>query len=228
MVRKEKEKRIAIKLRQQGCSYSEILEEVKVAKSTLSLWLRSVGLAEKMEQRLTEKKRQAQIRAVNAVKQKRLRITKKLMEEGVDEIGKISKRDLFIIGIVLYWAEGSKQKEGNVSQRVIFSNSDYKMIRIFIRWLKENRKLKEDDFSYELYVQENIRKSKIKEILNKWRLFLSLNKEKEIKVRLKKNITKKIYETNRNYLGVFRIGVARSTNLNRKINGWIKGITSNN
>ena len=102
------------------------------------------------------------------------------------------------------------------------------MIRIFIRWLKENCKLSENDFIYELYIHENIRKSEINKILGKWRLLLTLNKEREIKIRLKKNITKKIYKTNRNYLGVFRVGVARSTNFNRKINGWIMGITSSN
>jgi len=47
MIFKFKEKEKAIKLRKRGFSYSEILREIPVAKSTLSLWLRSVGLAKK-------------------------------------------------------------------------------------------------------------------------------------------------------------------------------------
>ena len=46
----------AIKLRREGLSYSEILQKIPVAKSTLSLWLRSIGLSKKQVQRLTEKK----------------------------------------------------------------------------------------------------------------------------------------------------------------------------
>jgi transposase len=56
MAVKVKEKEIAIELRRQGYSYSEILKRVPVAKSTLSLWLRSLGLAKQQKQRLTEKR----------------------------------------------------------------------------------------------------------------------------------------------------------------------------
>lgn len=46
----------AINLRKRGFSYSEILEQIPVAKSTLSSWLHSIGLSKKQKQRLTEKK----------------------------------------------------------------------------------------------------------------------------------------------------------------------------
>jgi hypothetical protein len=50
----EKEK--AIDLRKKGLSYNEILKKVPVAKSTLSLWFRDIGLAVRQRQRLTAKK----------------------------------------------------------------------------------------------------------------------------------------------------------------------------
>jgi len=46
----------AINLRKEGYSYSEILRQVLVARSTLSRWLHSVGLSKKQKQRLTRKK----------------------------------------------------------------------------------------------------------------------------------------------------------------------------
>lgn len=55
MIQKIEEKKKAIELRKQGLSYREILEQIPVAKSSLSLWLRSVGLSKKQKQRLTEK-----------------------------------------------------------------------------------------------------------------------------------------------------------------------------
>ena len=56
---KEKLKQKAIKLRRQGKTYSEILTEVPVAKSTLSLWLREVDLSITQKQRITEKKKKS-------------------------------------------------------------------------------------------------------------------------------------------------------------------------
>ncbi|MDD3728951.1 MAG: hypothetical protein PHH50_01355 [Candidatus Pacebacteria bacterium] len=55
MTQKIKEKEKAIKLRKKGLSYNDILKEIPVAKSTLSLWLRDVGLSKRQRQKLTEK-----------------------------------------------------------------------------------------------------------------------------------------------------------------------------
>ena len=53
---KPEEKWKAVELRRKGLSYREILQHVPVAKSTLSLWLRTVGLSRPQTQRLTEKR----------------------------------------------------------------------------------------------------------------------------------------------------------------------------
>jgi transposase len=77
MVVKFKEKETAIELRRQGYSYSEILKKIPVAKSTLSLWLRSVGLAERQKQRLTEKKRKGQLKGAQMKRRQRILLTEK-------------------------------------------------------------------------------------------------------------------------------------------------------
>jgi len=133
MIRKMEESKKAINLRKRGHSYSEILKEVPVAKSTLSLWLRSVGLSKRQEQRLTEKKFAAALKGAQMRRKLRLTITEEIKNEAKDEIGSISNRDLWLIGIILYWAEGAKQKEHNPSQKVKFSNSDPKAIKIFLK-----------------------------------------------------------------------------------------------
>src|SRR5207247_3622548 len=48
------ERERAIELRRHGLSYREIRAQVPVAKSTLSLWLRQVGLANAQRQRLAD------------------------------------------------------------------------------------------------------------------------------------------------------------------------------
>lgn len=55
-------KQKAIALRRKGKTYSEILTTIPVAKSTLSNWLCSVGLAVPQKQVITEKRRLAALR----------------------------------------------------------------------------------------------------------------------------------------------------------------------
>ena len=130
---KLKEKEKAIQLRKKGYSYSEILKEVYVAKSTLSLWLRYVGLAKRQKQRLTQKRIEAQKRGAKIVRERRERLVKEIKELARRDVKKITKRELWLIGVGLYWAEGSKQKSNNVSARISLGNSDPEIIRIFIK-----------------------------------------------------------------------------------------------
>lgn len=124
MIQKIKEKAEAIKLRKQGFSYSEILKEVPVAKSTLSLWLRSVGLAKRQKQRLTEKKLAALRRGWEVCRMKKLAQVKEIKNKAEKEVPHLSKKDFWVAGIILYWAEGAKEKEYRRGEKVSFSNSD--------------------------------------------------------------------------------------------------------
>ena len=95
MTVKLKEKELAIKLRRRGLSYNEILRKVPVAKSSLSLWLKSVGLAKKQKQRLTKKKLAAARRGWEARRNKRLVSTTLIKDKARAEIKNISKRELW-------------------------------------------------------------------------------------------------------------------------------------
>jgi orotate phosphoribosyltransferase-like protein len=88
---KIKEKEKAVKLRKRGFSYSEILKEIPVAKSTLSLWLRDIGLAKKQKQRLTKKKLDSALKGARSRREQRLIITKEIKDKARKEIGNITK-----------------------------------------------------------------------------------------------------------------------------------------
>ena len=135
MGKKDKEKIIAVELRKQGLSYSEILKEISVAKSTLALWLQSVGLSKKQKQRLTEKKLASAKRGGLKKKENRILRAKLIKEEAQKEIGQLSKREKWLIGVALYWAEGTKEKEWRPGSGIKFSNSDPLMIKLFLGWL---------------------------------------------------------------------------------------------
>ena len=221
---KFKEKYEAIKLRENGFSYSEILKQIPIAKSTLSLWLRSVSLSKKQEQRLSEKKRLSQIKGGETKRQQRILLTNKIYRESEEDVKSISKRELWFMGVMLYWAEGNKEKKHNVSQRVCFNNSDPLMIRIFLKWLKEVVNIKPEEIDFEIYIHENSKNS-IPSVVKYWE---NTVEAKIKKIYFKKNkMTKYRKNTDSNYFGLLRVNVKRSTDLNRKISGWVEGICKN-
>jgi hypothetical protein len=221
MTLKNEEKERAIKLRKNGFSYSEILKEVFVSKSTLSLWLRSVGLAKEQKQRITEKRIVAALKGAKAKKEKRIAITKKIKDAAKNDIEKIDSRNLWFIGIALYWAEGGKEKDYKPGSGVNFNNSDPQMLLIFIKWLKTFFSINASDLIYDLYIHEtaDLKKSQVY-----WSETLSIPTEK-IRTYLKKNkINTRRRNTGDGYHGLVRIKVAKSSSINRKITGWIEGV----
>lgn len=224
MIEKTKEKEVAIKLRRKGLSYSEILGKVPVAKSSLSLWLRSVDLAKKQKKRLTEKKLAAAWKGGEARKNKRLTDTALIKDKACGEIENISKRELWLLGIALYWAEGSKQKEHNVAQVVKFSNSDPRMIKFFLKWLERVCKITSQEIVFRIALHKHA-VGRLNEVQRYWADVTGFPVDNFKKFDWKKNkINTKRRNVGQGYFGLLNIYVRRSTNLNRKIDGWIEGI----
>lgn len=224
MIKKIKEKEKAIKLRKEGLSYREILDIIPVAKSTLSLWLRSVGLSKEQRQRLTEKKLASIRRGAEAKRNQRIAITERIKKDAIKEIDRfrLSKRDLWLIGISLYWAEGSKEK--NRGTLAILGNSDPFLIKIYIKWLLEICNISLKDIHFRIYLHETA-KDRLQEIISYWSEKTGFPPESFNKVSWKKNkIRIKRKNIGNNYYGLLSVIVKRSTNLNRKISGWIEGI----
>lgn len=225
MIPKLKEKEKAIKLRKRGFSYSEILKEVPVAKSTLSLWLKNIGLAKKQKQRLTEKKLASALRGARAKRTHRLVITEEIKNKARNEIGKLSDRELWLIGIALYWAEGSKQKEHNVSQAVKFSNSDPLMVRVFLQWLQNICKISKSDIYFRIAIHETAA-NRLEEVQRYWANTTGFSLNNFLKTDWKKHkINTRRKNVGDKYYGLLNIYIKSSTNFNRKIQGWIGGIS---
>ena len=217
----------AIKMRKDGRTYSEILNTIKVAKSTLSLWLRDVGLSKVQKQKISSKKRLAQQKGALAQRNKRIKKMVAVINHAQNEIGKMSERELWFTGIALYWAEGSKQRDSSPGARVSFSNSDPKMILLFMKWLEICAKIPLEDISADLYIHES-HKANIDTIINKWSQLLHVSKSFIKSFYYKKNkINTKRKNTGVLYIGLLRVNIRASSELNRKITGWISGINKN-
>lgn len=226
MIKKDIEKKKAIALRQQGKTYSEILEVVHVSKSSLSLWLQHVGLAQAQKQRLTIKRKAAQLRGGEARRNKRIADTQEMFHSAQKELGHISKRDFFILGIALYWGEGTKEKKHRPSERLCFTNSDQNMVRIFMKWLRVFLKVQDDDIIIDIHVHEN-HKIRIQELRKYWLDITKLRTENIGSTVYKKHNPKTVRKnTGESYNGLVAIKVRRSTMLNRRIQGFINAIVA--
>ncbi len=142
----------AIKLRVAGYSYNMIKERLGVPKSTLSNWLSRIPFVPNREV----------IARVGRGKLKSALFKQRLKFESIErakqiakkDIGFLSKRDLFILGIGLYLGEGEKTYE-NV--RIV--NSDPKIIQLAIKWFYNACGVKKENFrpSIHLYPDNNIK-----------------------------------------------------------------------
>ena len=107
----------------------------------------------------------------------------------------------------------------------MFSNSDPNMIGIYMKWLSESLKIASNDLTFDIYIHETYKKSK-NELIKYWSDITKMPSESFDHIYLKKNKVHS-YRKNRGkkYYGVLRICVRRSTDLNRKVTGWIQGIS---
>lgn len=219
---KVREKLEAIRLRKEGFSYTEILRKVPVRKSTLSVWLRDIGLAKRHIQRFTEKRRLAQMKARESWRRYRINKQERIIKEAKGEIKNLTNKDLWLAGVLLYWAEGTKQKATHVSQRVSFGNSDPNMVILFSKWLKRFCDIESERIIYSIYIHRTGNVEKAKKF---WNSILNTSIEN---VYFKKHNPKTNRKNiNENYNGLLRIDVRKSTDLNRKIQGWTLGVIEN-
>ncbi len=224
MVRKDNLKKIAIDLRQQGFSYSEILAKISVAKSTLSLWLRDVDLSKRQKQRITEKKIISARKGGEARKMKRLDDTAKIKNRARKDIQHISKRELWLIGVMLYWAEGTKEKENHPGSGVQFTNSDPQMIVLFLKWLREICNIKKNQVYFDIFIHTTARE-RLGEIIQYWAKITEFSRDNFSHIYFKKNkLNTKRHNTGNAYYGVVKVRVKASSILSRKIAGWTEGV----
>jgi len=209
----EKEKAIA--MRKKGYSYNEILKEVPVAKSSLSLWLKDLPLT-KDEKKVLKKRTDSniskgRIRAASSNRKHKLAREQEYFREATMEFKNYCTNPLFHTGIALYWAEGAKR-----SNVFLFMNSDSKMIEVMLQWIETFTEYTREDLGYRLYLHQPF----VKDNWELWwqkQLLVSENQFKKTIIKPSSlNIKKRP-----NYRGCLRIEVPRSTKLLTKIKFWI-------
>lgn len=151
---------------------------------------------------------------------KRLRFEEDIFNEGIKEVGKLSKRELFLIGISLYWAEGFKHKD---ESSLGLATMDINMAKIYIIWLKKCLDIGTERLSFR--VTANILYSnRIGEMEKYWADSLRVEIDQFVKPFYQKSKQNRVYDNNDRYFGVLRIRVRKSINILRKMRGWMIGV----
>lgn len=220
---KSRQKLMARNLRKQGKSIKEITKEINVSPGSVSAWCRDIELTNNQILLLQQRKTDPYYgKRANYIKNKIAETNQKiktLKNEGIKEVGKLNKRDIFLIGIALYWGEGFKK-----DNQVGLATSDPNMAKFFILWLNRSFKITIQDLI--LRVTANISyKNQIRNLEKYWSDYLNISITQFSKPFFQKTTWKKQYENKDTYHGVIRMKVRRSINLLRKIYGFIEGIS---
>lgn len=148
----------AIELRKKGLSYKQIMEKLPVLKSSLSGWFKYLKFSEieleKMRELAKNGVKTGQINASLSNRARRLERESLASTKASELFEKNKDNHLFIIGIALYWAEGSKR-----TGEFQFINSDADMIMFINDWIKlfmPKEKVKYRLFTHKIFEPDNL------------------------------------------------------------------------
>lgn len=210
----------AINYRKQGYSYGMISEKLGLAKSTLSDWLREIPYEPNKE--VLKRIKLGPIKSARIRHNQKVATIKKIKKKAKKELGKLTKRDLWLLGIGLYLGDGSKAQES-----VQLTNSDPEIIKLAARWFREicGSNTKNLTISIHAYPDNDI-----KNAINYWSRIAGIPKSQFKKTQIDKRINKTGKGKTKLPHGTVRLTVrARDkrelgVNLHRRIMGWIEGV----
>lgn len=177
-----------IKLREQGYSYNYINEKTNIPKSTLSNWLSKIPCTPN-EYSLSKEKQARKQSGLVKTRQKNQSI-EKARKIGKKDIGNLSKRDIFMLGIGLYIGEGAKTQD---IVRII--NADPRIIRFAITWFKDICTLSDENFTLAIHLYPD---NNIEQCLSYWSKITGIDRKQFGKTQIDKRVGKK--ESKRGYL----------------------------
>jgi hypothetical protein len=210
MVSRDSLRKVAIELRKCGLSYSEIRAEVPVSKSTLSLWLRSVELTEEQKKRLALVSQQSALAGADTRRELRRSRQRRIYDDAMKALDTISPRELWLMGTVLYWAEGAKEKEYRPGSGIEFTNSDPLPVHLFLKWIQESCRVDRERIVFAIFLHESHRNA-LQEVQTFWADQTGFPSEAFKRVYFKSNKPTSRRNTGRSYHGVLRVEVKASS-----------------
>jgi transcriptional regulator with XRE-family HTH domain len=210
----------ARELRREGKTYDEIEEALGVSRSSVSLWVRDLPRPSPRRTRselarLAAAERWEPLRAAREAERQRTKA------DAAGEIGRLSDRELFLLGVGLYWAEGTKDKAWNRRESAVIINSDPDVITVYLAWLAllgvERSRIR-----FRMYIHESADVDRAQQY---WADLVGVDVAVMQRPTLKKHNPKTVRKNiGEGYRGCLAINVLGSAELYRRIEGWWSGM----
>ncbi|MBN1463980.1 MAG: hypothetical protein JW922_09950 [Paludibacteraceae bacterium] len=178
-------KETAIKLRKLGKSLNEISQELNIAKSTASLWVRDVDLSSQANMVLCRKIKMSMLKTQTTKKQNRQNELEQILNNANESLEKLyfSNPLKLLLCSFLFWTEGEKD-----CSRTNFINSDPDMIRVYLHLLRNCLEIDERKFRAVIHMHQYHDKDYL---LDFWSKITKINKTQFSKPYLKPNTGKR-------------------------------------
>ena len=212
----------AIKLRDSGYSYKMIGHSLGIPKSTLSNWFKDKPFIPNKE--VLNRIQYGPIKSAEKSHNRKVAEIEKLLAVGTKEVGILSKRDLWLLGIGLYIGEGTKTYE-NV--RIV--NSDPVIAKLAIKWFKEICHIDNTNITVTLHIYSD---NDIKKSIRHWSSVLNLPVSNFRKTQIDRRSDKKASKAGKLPYGTLKLHIKSNGNkrygkrLHRYIMGLMEAITN--
>lgn len=216
---KSRERLLARELRKKGESIREIAKQLSVSKGSASLWCRDIILSKSQVEKLLTRENVGgaigRMKAWEWHREEKRRRFARLHKIGYGEVRVSNNNDLFLLGLAIYWSEGSKN-----DGRVLLTNSDPYMIRLYVRWLKECFGILPSQITCRVTINE-LHSDRREEIEKYWGEVVNLPLTQFTKTTTIHSKWTKLYENRKTYYGVLAVHVQKSTDLSYRVMGSI-------
>ena len=212
----------AINYRKRGYSYNMISQEMGLSKGTLSDWLREIPY--KPNKEVIKRIGLARMKSANFRHEQRMSDIVNMRNLAKKDIGKLTKRDLWLLGIGIYLGEGSKLYE---HIRVI--NSDSGIIKITMRWFREICGLSDENFAPRAYTYPD---NDVNETVRYWSKITGISKKQFRTTQIDRRNNKSGKKKRKLPYGTLHIQIRScgkkelGRSLHRRIMGWIEAVSS--
>jgi transcriptional regulator with XRE-family HTH domain len=205
-------------LREKGLAYKEIAAKLGVSKSSVSLWVRDMPRPERLSYEECAKRQAIAVEAYwSAERRRRAEAREAIRASEQGHIGPLTERDILITGAIAYLCEGTKSKPYRRSGHVAFINSDPRLVRFYLRFLR-SAGVKDDQLSFRLSIHESADLRAAQEF---WQRVTGADASQFHRPNLKRHNPRTVrLNTGIGYHGCLRIEVLRSRDLYQRIEGW--------
>jgi hypothetical protein len=217
-----KDKTLTIQMRRQEKTYNEINRLLGTPKSTLSGWFKGLKIPLIIKRRLWTNNQRKWAQSITIYNKKRaldiFNRNNEIQQRLSKEMGRLTKRELMLIGTALYWAEGDKKARW----RCKFSNSDPEIIKIIMNFFRNLCKVPENKFRAYIQIHPNISEQKAKVFWSKISGIPFEQFDKTLTSISKSSKFKRLPNTLP--YGTFSVRIS-NVNLVNRIKGWILGLS---